>query len=109
VWRTGANAATQLTTDAPLTMGGRTIPAGSYTLWTLPSPTGAKLIINRQTGQWGTEYDSAQDLARLELERERLPAAVEQFTIGVDSAAGGGVLRLEWDTTGFRMPFAASR
>jgi hypothetical protein len=109
VWRTGANAATQLTTDVPLTMGGTTVPAGSYTLWTLPSPTGATLIINRQTGQWGTEYDSAKDLARVELERERLPAAVEQFTICVDSAAGGGVLRLEWDTICFRVPFAASR
>jgi hypothetical protein len=108
VWRTGANAATQFTTDVPLTMGGATFPAGSYTLWTLPSPTGAKLIFNRQTGQWGTGYDSTQDLVRVELERERLPAAVEQFTIGVDSAAGGGVLRLEWDSTGYRVPFTAA-
>jgi hypothetical protein len=109
VWRTGANAATQFTTDMPLTMGSATIPAGSYTLWTLPSPTGAKLIINRQTGQWGTDYDSTRDLVRVELERERLSAPVDQFTIGVDATASGGVLRLQWDSTGFRMPFAASR
>jgi hypothetical protein len=109
VWRTGANAATQLTTDVPLSLGGANVPAGTYTLWTLPSPIGAKLIINRQTGQWGTEYDSTQDLARVALERERLPAAVDQFTIRVDSTASGGVLRLEWDSTGFRVPFIVSR
>jgi hypothetical protein len=109
VWRTGANAATQFTTDVPLSVGGATVPAGTYTLWTLPSQIGAKLIINRQTGQWGTEYDSTQDLARVALERERLPAAVDQFTIGVDSSASGGVLRLEWDSTGFRVPFIVSR
>jgi hypothetical protein len=109
VWRTGANAATQFTTDGPLTMGGANVPAGSYTIWTLPSPTGSKLILNRQTGQWGTEYDSSQDLVRVGLEREHLPAPVDQFTIAVDSTASGGVLRLEWDTTCFRMPFAASR
>jgi hypothetical protein len=74
VWRTGANVVTQFTTDVALTMGAATIPGGSYTPWTLPSPTGSKLIINRQTGQWGTEYDSTQDLARVELERERLAA-----------------------------------
>lgn len=109
VWRTGANAATQFTTDVPLSVGGATVPAGTYTLWTLPSPIGPKLIINRQTGQWGTEYDSTQDLARVALERERLAAAVDQFTIGVDSTASGGVLRLEWDRTGFRVPFVVSR
>jgi hypothetical protein len=109
VWRTGANAATQFTTDLPLTMAGANVPAGSYTIWTLPSPTGAKLILNRQTGQWGTEYDSTQDLVRVALEPERLPAPVDQFTIGVDSTSSGGVLRLEWDRTGFFVPFTVSR
>lgn len=109
VWRTGANAATQFTTDAALTVAGATIPAGRYTLWTLPRPTGATLIINRQTGQWGTDYDSTRDLARVELERRRLAAPLDQFTIGIDSTAAGGVLRLEWDSTSFRLPFTASR
>jgi hypothetical protein len=109
VWRTGANGATQFTTDMPLTMGSATIPAGSYTLWTLPTPSGAKLIINRQTGQWGTDYDSTQDLVRVDLERERLSAPVDQFTISVDATTSGAVLRLEWDSTGFRVPFAARR
>jgi DUF2911 family protein len=109
VWRTGANAATQFTTDAALTVGGATIPAGSYTLWTLPRPTGATLIINRQTGQWGTDYDSTQDLARVELQQERLPTSVDQFTIGVDSTASDGVLRLRWDSTGFGVPLTPIR
>src|SRR5664279_3078053 len=56
VWRTGANSATSLKTDVDLTIGGAAVPAGSYTLYTIPSESGWKLIINKQTGQWGTDY-----------------------------------------------------
>ncbi|MGH7704079.1 MAG: DUF2911 domain-containing protein, partial [Gemmatimonadales bacterium] len=80
VWRTGANAATQFSTDRNLSLGGVEVPAGTYTLWTLPAPDGSKLIINKQTGQWGTQYDPAQDLARLYLITEPLPEPVDQFT-----------------------------
>jgi len=66
VWRTGANAATQFSTSADLVIGGAAVPAGKYTLWTLPTPSGWKLIINKQTGQWGTEYHPEQDLVRVE-------------------------------------------
>src|SRR5689334_13753896 len=62
VWRTGANEATTLVTPVTLLIGGTTIPAGEYTLWTLPSEGTWKLIVNKQTGQWGTEYDEHQDL-----------------------------------------------
>jgi DUF2911 family protein len=106
VWRTGANAATQFSTDAALTVGGHTIPAGQYTLWSVPAASGATLIINRQTGQWGTEYDPDQDLARLGLTRETLLEPVEQFTIAIEPAEAGGVLRLSWDTTTYLLPFA---
>jgi hypothetical protein len=109
VWRTGANAATQFTTDMALTIGGTIVPAGSYTLWTVPTPTGATLIINRQTGQWGTDYDATRDLARVELEQDHLAVPLEQFTIAVDSTAGGGVLRLAWDSTGFKVPLTPTR
>jgi hypothetical protein len=105
VWRTGANAATGLTTDADLKVGGTTIPKGSYTLWSLPSKNGAKLIVNSQTGQWGTDYHADKDLARLDLATESLPNAVETFTIAIDPAAGGGVLRLQWDRTQYSLPF----
>jgi hypothetical protein len=106
VWRTGANAATHLITDVPLTVGGRTIPAGRYSLWSIPAPKGATLMINRRTGQWGTEYDPGQDVARLDLTRESLPKPVDQFTIAIEPAEGGGVLRLSWDATSYLVPFA---
>ena len=61
IWRTGANAATQLTTSAPITLAGLSLPAGTYTLWTVPRVHGVDLIVNRQTGQWGTEYSRAKD------------------------------------------------
>jgi hypothetical protein len=106
VWRTGANAATQFRTDVDLSMGGVTIPAGTYTLWTVPSRTGAwKLVVNRQTGQWGTVYDANQDLARIDLRTETVAAPVEQFTITVEPQAEGGVLALAWDRTRAWVPF----
>jgi hypothetical protein len=106
VWRTGANAATGFTTDADLKVGDTTIPKGSYTIWTLPSQSAAKLIVNSQTGQWGTEYDSAKDLARLDMTAEALPQLVETFTIGIDPQGDhGGVLRLQWDRTQYSLPF----
>src|SRR5271166_6429219 len=77
VWRTGANAATGLKTDVALNIGGANVPAGSYTLYTLPGPTSWKLIINKQTGQWGTEYSQGQDLARVEMKVGQLPSGME--------------------------------
>jgi len=107
VWRTGANAATGFTTDADIKVGATTIPKGSYTIWTLPSPSGAKLIVNSQTGQWGTEYDSTKDLARLDLTAGPLAQPVEVFTIGIDSQGDrAGVLKLQWDRTQYSLPFS---
>jgi hypothetical protein len=123
VWRTGANAATRLTTSADLVMGGKTIPKGSYTLWTLPSPTGWKLIINRQTlapcrndactagaraPLWGTDYAADSDLVRVELRVARLPNPVERFTIAIAPQGTGGVLTFEWETTQASIPFGAN-
>jgi hypothetical protein len=106
VWRTGANAATQFTTDRDLTIGGAQVPAGTYTLWTLPSSSGWKLIINKQTGQWGTEYDSTRDLVRVDARRQSVSPAVERFTIGVEPQAQGGTLTFTWDTTKVSVPVA---
>ncbi|HEU4588749.1 MAG TPA: DUF2911 domain-containing protein [Gemmatimonadales bacterium] len=105
VWRTGANAATGFTTDADLVVNGTTIPKGSYTLFTLPSPTGTKLIVSKETGQWGTEYHPEQDLARLDLASEAVAEPVEIFTIGIDSTHQGGVLIIAWDRTRYSLPF----
>jgi hypothetical protein len=100
VWRTGANAATQLNTSADLVIGGAAVPAGKYTLWTLPTQNGWKLIINRQTGQWGTEYNQAQDLARVDAKVETLATPVEQMVIAFEP----GVLTVSWDRTRIWVP-----
>jgi hypothetical protein len=102
VWRTGANAATQLNTPVDLVVGGATVPAGKYTLWTLPAPGGWKLIVNKQTGEWGTVYDAAQDLVRVDAKVEALAAPVEQFVIAFEP----GMLVLTWDRTKVSVPLA---
>jgi hypothetical protein len=87
-------------------MGGVTIPAGTYTLWTVPSAVGPwKLVVNRQTGQWGTVYNPAQDLARIDLRTETVATPVERFTISIEPTAEGGVLALAWDRTRAWVPF----
>jgi hypothetical protein len=97
VWRTGANAATQLSTSAPITLAGIRMPAGNYTLWTLPHEHGAELIVNKQTGQWGTSYDESQDLARAPLQSATTDSTVESFTISVlPRDARHGTLVLAW-------------
>ena len=106
VWRTGANQATHFGSTQDLEIGGVDLPTGTYTLWTLPSPAGWQLIINRQTGQWGTDYDPAQDLARIPLQVTTLPQPVEQFTIAIEpEGEQGGELRLMWDDTQASVPF----
>jgi Protein of unknown function (DUF2911) len=100
VWRTGANAATSLKTDVDLIIGGAAVPAGSYTLYTIPNENGWKLIINKQTGQWGTAYDEKQDLARVDMKVAKNAAPTEQFTILLDkSGASAATLKLDWAGT----------
>lgn len=100
VWRTGANEATSLKTDVDLDIGGTTIPAGSYTLYTLPSASSWKLIINKQTGQWGTVYQQDQDLAGVDMNVTSLSQPVEQFTIALDKKGGDAAqLNLQWEKT----------
>jgi len=99
VWRTGANAATQFRTDKALDFGGTVVPAGFYTLWTLPTAGGWKLIVNSETGQWGTAHKAEKDLVTIDMKMSTLPAVVERFTIGVDATELGGTINLDWDTT----------
>ena len=106
VWRTGANAATTLKTDAALEIGGVAVPAGTYTLYTLPGEKAWKLIINKQTGQWGTQYDQAQDHARIDLKVEAIPQPIELFTITLaGTGAKAGLLSMEWESTKLSVPF----
>jgi hypothetical protein len=100
VWRTGANEATTLTTAIALDIGGAKVPAGTYTLYTLPSEGTWKLIINKQTGQSGTEYHPEQDLARVDMKKQEITVPVEQFTIALDQDSNSSAdLNLEWEKT----------
>jgi hypothetical protein len=100
VWRTGANAATTLKTDANLTIGSANVPAGTYTLYTIPEEKKWTLIINKQTGQWGTAHDEKQDLARVEMKISKNSSPTEQFTIGFDqTGTTAAVLKLDWADT----------
>jgi len=105
IWRTGANAATQLTTSAPITLAGLALPAGTYTLWTAPHARGVDLIVNRQTGQWGTEYSRAEDLGRAPMQADSPSEPVERFTISVEPTdAKHGTLAMAWGNFRWRVP-----
>jgi hypothetical protein len=100
VWRTGASAATALTTDADLSIGGVSLPKGKYSLWTLPSEKGWKLIINKKVGPGAPQYNQKEDLARIDMKKELLENAIEQLTISLEgTGADTGVLKLAWENT----------
>jgi hypothetical protein len=100
VWRAGANEATTLVTDTNLTVGGKEVPAGSYTLFTIPNESKWTLIISKKTGEWGVPYPGeADDLLRADMEVSKLNAAVENFTIGFKSGGKTCTLQLDWEMT----------
>jgi hypothetical protein len=100
VWRTGANEATTLVTPVDLTIGGTTVPAGSYTIFTVPNKDKWTLVISKKTGEWGTDYPgTASDLARVDMKVSVLPSPVENFTISFEKAGSGANLNIDWDTT----------
>ena len=100
VWRTGANDATTFITSADVVIGGKTIPAGSYTIFTVPAADKWTLIVSKKTGEWGIPYKYESDeLARVDMKVSKLPAPVENFTIAYDKSASGCTLRLDWETT----------
>lgn len=105
VWRTGANRATHFQTDRALSFGDVAMPAGQYTLYTIPAPDGGMLIINQQTGQGGTTYNADQDLGRVPMTSRTLDETVELFTIEIVDTEEGGELQLQWDQTAFVIPF----
>lgn len=109
LWRTGANAATHLTTDKPLRFGTLDVPAGRYTLFSMPEADGGWLIINKQTGQNGQQYDEKQDLGRVRLAARDLPAPVEVFTISAREENGRGLLALQWDRKELVSEFTVAR
>ncbi len=109
VWRTGANPATTLKTPVNLKIGDLTVPAGTYTIYSVPSATTWKLIINKQTGQWGTVYNQDQDLGRTDMMTGPKPSApVEQFAIKFEKTSGKKTqLHLVWENTDVFVPVTA--
>lgn len=98
VWRTGAGAATSLQVSNDVRIGGVLVPAGAYTIYSMPTSEGALLIVNREVGQWGTVYHEAKDLARIPMKVLPLDRSVEQLTIGLETPQGGlPLLFIEWD------------
>ena len=110
-WRTGADEATLLLTQKPLMIGETTIPAGAYTLYTIPSESGtAKLAISKNLGAWGVPVDEKNDLARVDLKKEPLEKTADQFTMAVaKNPTGGGVIKLMWENTQFSVPFTVKK
>ena len=109
VWRTGANRATHFETDRDLQFGDVSMPTGTYTLFTIPQPSGGLLLISKQTGQGGTTYNEDQDLGRVAITLEALEEPVEVFTIAVFEENQQGKLQLKWDQTALSVPFSVKK
>jgi hypothetical protein len=109
VWRTGANSATTLKTQSTLRIRDLLVPPGTYTIYSLPDEHGWKLIINKQTGQWGTVYNQDQDLGRVDMLEAVIPSSpVEKFLINFEHTEGNKTeLHLHWDTTNVYVPITA--
>ena len=99
-WRAGANPATTFVIDADMNVAGKTVPAGSYTLFTLPTKDAWTLIISKQTGEWGIPYPGeSYDFARVPMNVSKLGSPLENFTIAFDQSGAACTLRLDWETT----------
>jgi hypothetical protein len=109
VWRTGANQATQLTMDRALNVAGDVIPAGSYSIFSIPQSDAWTIIINSETGQTGTAHDAARDLLRVPAQVRELSEPVEQFTVRIDDTDAGGNIRFQWDRSEAVLPFKVPR
>ena len=100
VWRAGANEATTFVTTSDLMVGGQHVPAGKYTIFTIPNQDKWTLIVSKKTGEWGIPYPGADsDLTRVDMKVSPTSAAVEDFTIAFDKGSKGCTLRMEWENT----------
>lgn len=115
LWRTGANEPTMIHTSVPITIAGIAVPAGSYSLYTVPGATEWVVIVNRSITQWGEEHGYTKEVEAQEVGRAKVPAGttaapVEQFTIHADAAgADGASLVLEWEKTRVQIPIKAGK
>jgi len=108
VWRTGANEATTFVASSDVAIGGKAVPAGSYTIFTVPTADKWTLIVNKKTGEWGIPYKYESDeLARIDMKVSKLPSPVENFTISYAKAGSGCTLQIDWETTRASVDIAA--
>lgn len=107
VWRTGADEATILETDKALMIGALHVNPGKISLYSLITDKSWTLVLNKKTGQWGTEYTQGEDLGRVPMRVEKLTAPVEQFTVTIEKnpAGKGGMLVMQWETTKATLAF----
>ncbi len=104
-WRTGANRAAHFSTSSDLTIGSLNVPAGEYTMFTIPEADGGTFIINKQTGQNGRTYDEARDLGRIPMSVLSKEESTEAFTITVEGSGDEGRLNLIWGNTVYYVDF----
>ena len=104
-WRTGADEATTLKTDKAIKFGTLVVPAGTYTLYTIPTGGTWHLIVSKKTGQWGIPYPTGEDLGRVPMQAGAAPMPAEQLTITVQDTPAGGTLHIDWGTTRASIPF----
>jgi hypothetical protein len=106
VWCPGADEATTLATTGKMRIGDLALDPGRYTLWILPTADAWTLIVNKQTGQWHTQYNGSNDLGRVTMDKRELPAPVEQLTFSIDKAGGhDGYIRMKWEKTDVSVRF----
>lgn len=110
VWRTGADNATHFVTTRDLMVGGTRVPAGIYSMWSIPGPDGWTLILNSQSGQWGTEYHAERDFARIPVRTERISSPAELVTMRFMESGGGQgtTLAIDWENTRVLVPITAA-
>ncbi len=104
-WRTGADEATTLKTDKALKFGSLSLPAGTYTLYTIPTGGTWHLVVSKKTGQWGVPYPKGEDLGRAPMTLGKAPSAAEQLTFTIQDTPAGGTLHVDWGTTRASIPF----
>jgi hypothetical protein len=100
VWRAGANESTTFVVGSDVTVGGKPVPAGNYTIFAIPNADKWTLVISKKTGEWGTAYPGAEnDLARIDMKVSKLSSPIENFTIAFDPSSTGCTMRIEWEST----------
>ena len=109
IWRAGANDATHMFITRVMEIGTMKLAPGMYTLWVQHTKNGTFLIVNKQTGQWGTQYDGAQDIGRVAMQVTPAPSHVEEFTIAVKVLSGTrGAIEMSWGSNVLTVPFNTS-